>query len=274
MKPLAVAVLLLLGAPAAAQPASGTTPSGIYYEVSGTGTPVVLAHAFSVDRRMWESQIRALETSFRVVRYDLRGHGRSAAPSGLYSGHADLREVLDALQIDRAAIVGLSAGSEVAVNFALTYPGRIARLVLASPGLGGYRVPPLPWASAVFQAAATGDAQAAAKLWSETPIMALQGSGSARDTIRSLVMDNWRLWTYRRTELPLMPPAVNRLAEIKAPALVIVGAEDLPYIKDIGMTIANGVASGRLTEVAGARHFVNFDTPEEFNRDLLAFLRQ
>ena len=66
----------------------------------------------------------------------------------------------------------------------------------------------------------------------------------------------------------------HRLAEINAPVLVIVGEADLSYIKDIGMVIAKGVVNGRLTEIAGARHFVNVDNPDEFNRDLLAFLRQ
>ena len=223
---------------------------------------------------MWEPQIATFDRRFRVVRYDLRGHGRSSAPSGPYTGYGDLRDVLDTLGIQRATLVGLSAGSEVAINFALANLDRVARLVLASPGLGGYRLPPIPWADATFKAAADGDAQTAARLWAQTPIMALRKNETARDTVRSLVADNWRLWTYRRTEQPLMPPAMNRLSEIKVPVLVITGAEDLSYITDIAALIARSVANGRHVVVPGAGHIVNLDAPAEFGEAMSAFLSQ
>jgi pimeloyl-ACP methyl ester carboxylesterase len=196
-----------------AQSASGTTQSGLFYEVSGTGDPVVLIHAFGVDRRMWQPQIETFERQFRIVRYDLRGHGRSASPNGPYASYEDLREVLDALKIDRATLVGLSAGSEVALDFALVHPGRVGRLILASPGLSGYRIPPLPWTGPTFQAAANGDPERAASLWADTPIMALRRNVAQRNDLRALITDNWRLWTYRRVEQPMTPPAVNRLEE-------------------------------------------------------------
>jgi pimeloyl-ACP methyl ester carboxylesterase len=269
-----IAAFLLFAVPAFAQPASGTTASGLFYEASGAGEPIVLIHAFSVDRRMWEPQIAAFDGRFRVVRYDLRGHGRSAAPVGPYTGYGDLKDVLDALGIQRAVLVGLSAGSEVAINFALTNPDRVSRLVLASPGLGGYRLPPLPWADATFKAAAAGDAQAAARLWAQTPIMALRKNETARDTVRSLVEDNWRLWTFGRTEQPLMPPAITRLAGINSPVLVVTGSEDLSYITDIAALIAKSVANGRHMVIPGAGHIVNLDAPSEFSEAMSVFVGQ
>ena len=77
--------LCLVPAIAAAQVTSGTSSAGIFYEVSGAGEPVVLVHAFSVDRRMWAPQIASLEKRFRVVRYDQRGHGKSDGPSASYA---------------------------------------------------------------------------------------------------------------------------------------------------------------------------------------------
>jgi len=70
---------------AVAQATTGTSSAGIFYEVSGAGEPVVLIHAFSVDRRMWAPQIASLEKRFRVVRYDQRGHGKSDGPSASYA---------------------------------------------------------------------------------------------------------------------------------------------------------------------------------------------
>ena len=94
--------LFLVAAAPAAQIATGTSAGGLFYEVSGTGEAIVLIHAFSVDRRMWAPQIAALEGRFRVIRYDLRCHGKSEGPSAPYAPHEDLRSVLDALGISRA----------------------------------------------------------------------------------------------------------------------------------------------------------------------------
>jgi pimeloyl-ACP methyl ester carboxylesterase len=100
------------------QSARGTSPAGLSYEATGSGDAVVLIHAFSVDRRMWAPQLAPLEGRFRVVRYDLRGHGQSAPPSAPYTTYEDLRSVLDALGIGRATLIGLSAGAEIATDFA------------------------------------------------------------------------------------------------------------------------------------------------------------
>ena len=152
--------LCLVPGIAAAQVTTGTSSAGIFYEVSGAGEPVVLIHAFSVDRRMWAPQIALLEKRFRVVRYDQRGHGKSDGPSAPYAQHEDLRSVLDALGIDKATLIGLSAGATTATDFAIAYPNRVVRVVLASPGLSGY-VPsaPLTWTQPVFKAAGAGDAK-------------------------------------------------------------------------------------------------------------------
>jgi pimeloyl-ACP methyl ester carboxylesterase len=267
-------VLLLIPAAAGAQTTTGTTPTGLYYEVSGSGDPVVLVHAFSVDRRMWAPQIAALERRFRVIRYDLRGHGNSAAPSEPYSPHDDLRSVLDALGIGRATLVGLSAGSTLAIDFAIAYPDRVRKLVLASPGLNGHvPSPPLTWTQPVFQAAGRGDTEDAAKLWAATPIMAVYSDPAAAATVKALVMSNLRLWTFRTNPArPLTPPAITRLAEIRSPTLVVLGDKDLPHIKEIAGLLARGVGGARLVTIPGAGHIVNLDAADAFNKAVLAFL--
>jgi 3-oxoadipate enol-lactonase len=268
-----LATLLAIARVAGAQPASGTTPSGLFYETSGTGAPMVFVHAFSVDRRMWDAQVSTFEDGYRVIRYDLRGHGRSAAPESPYAGYEDLREVLDLLRIERATLVGLSAGSEVAINFALAYPARVERLVLASPGLGGYKVPPLPWATPVFEAARAGNPTVAAARWADTPIMTLRRDTSARERLRAMVADNARLWSYQRNERPLVPAAAGRLGEIRVPVLVLTGSADLPHILDIATAIASGVARSRHRSLEGAGHMLNLDDRAGFDEALRAFLK-
>ena len=267
-------LLVLVPAAGAAQIATGTSSAGLFYETSGAGEGDVLVHAFSLDRRMWAPQIAMLEGRFRVVRYDLRGHGKSEAPSAPYATHEDLRSVLDAVGVRRATLIGLSAGAEVATDFAIMYPDRVARVILASPGLSGYVPPtPLTWTQPVFQAAGAGDSERAAKLWADTPIMALRNDLTAASTVRDLVMSNVRLWSYRTNPVQrLTPPAINRLSEIKCPALVIIGEEDLPHIKDAARVLVGGISGAKLVTIPRAGHLVNLDAREAFNQAVESFI--
>ena len=269
----ALAATMCTALPAPAQ-TTGTTTSGLYYEVSGSGEPVVFIHAFSLDRRMWAPQMAAFENRYRVVRYDLRGHGRSVAPAEPYTGYGDLLALLDTLGIERATLVGLSAGAQLAIDFAIVHPDRVTRLVLAAPGLGGFRTPQLPWMAPVLEAAVGGDADGAARSWAETPLMALHTATDAQATVTSLVMDNARLWTSRRTEQLLSPPAAGRLAEIGAPTLVLIGDRDLPHIHEVVRLLADGITGATVDTIAGAGHLINLDTPQSFNEAVAAFLER
>jgi len=268
----AITLLLLTPWIAAAQPAIDRAPNGIAYEISGTGEPVVLIHAFSLDRHMWEPQVAALAGSYRVIRYDLRGHGDSAKGDQPYTGYGDLKDLLDSLGIARATLIGLSAGSELAINFAIAYPDRVTRLVLASPGLGGYRGASLPWMQPVIDAAVAGQAEQAARLWAKTPLMRLVTGHNAEPAVTEMVMRNAGLWTSKRTEQPLTPPAIERLATIRVPVLVVVGGDDQPHILDIARVIAAGVPNARVETLRGAAHLVNLDVPNAFNEVVSRFL--
>ena len=113
----------------------------------------------------------------------------------------------------------------------------------------------------------------AARLWAQTPIMALRSDLSAAGTVRELVMANLKLWTYRTNPArPLTPPAIGRLAEIKSPTLVILGGEDLPHIKEIAGLLVKGIGGARLVTIPGAGHMVNLDAREAFNAALGDFL--
>ena len=271
-------VLVLAAAPDQlfAQTETGETTAGVAYEASGAGPPVVLIHGFSLDRRMWNAQVDLLHNEFRVVRYDLRGHGRSAAPSDPYAAYEDLAAVMDSLGLPRATLVGLSAGAQVATDFALAFPDRVDGLVLTGPGLSGF-VPaePLTWAAPPFQAAAAGDPERAARLWLETPIMATHSGPRVAAKVAEIVSSNARLFSYRSNpDQGLEPPAIDRLSEISCPVLVLVGDRDMPHIRAIANLLATGIDGAQHMTVAGAGHLVNLDAPEPFNRVLLAFLQR
>ena len=102
--------------------------------------------------------------------------------------------------------------------------------------------------------------------------MALHTATAAAPTVTAMAIDNARIWGMKRVEEPLSPPAIDRLAEIKAPAVVIVGDKDLPHIRDVATLITNRVPNARLVTIPGAGHLVNLDTPDAFNKVLTGLL--
>ena len=113
-----------------------------FYEDSGAGSAVVLIHGHSTDLRLWDTQVGPLtDAGFRVVRYDVRGHGRSTVTERGYTWEnyaLDLRDLLDHLGIASASLVGLSMGGGIALAVAVMFPERVASLVLADSALPGF----------------------------------------------------------------------------------------------------------------------------------------
>ncbi|HEU4884342.1 MAG TPA: alpha/beta fold hydrolase [Longimicrobium sp.] len=104
----------------------------LFYDDRGAGPVIVLMHAGGRDHTMWDAQARTFTRGFRVIRFDLRGHGRSTARLGPFSLVDDLRRVLDHLQVEHARLVGVSMGSGVALDAAFQIPDRVDRIVLVS----------------------------------------------------------------------------------------------------------------------------------------------
>src|SRR5580698_7355265 len=131
---------------------------------------MILLHGFSFDLRSWDPQLPALSVQHRIVRYDLRGFGRSTDPSGPYRHLDDLRVLIETLDLPRPILVGLSLGANVALAYSIAHAAQVGGLVLASPGLPGHRwrIPRPPEAAAAF--AAEHGVAAARKFWLEQPI--------------------------------------------------------------------------------------------------------
>lgn len=252
---------------------SGVTSTGLYFEASGQGEPVVLLHGFSLDRRMWDAEVDRLEGAYRVVRYDLRGHGLSAEPLEPYAAYDDLLSLLDELAIERATLVGLSAGAQLAVDFALAYPERVERLVLAAPGLGGYQPQgSFEWMAPVMEALQAGDSEEATRRWAETPLMTLSDAEAAA-RVREIVLGNSDLWTYDPSlQKALEPPAVGRLAEISAPTLLLVGENDSADTRRVVDLLEAGIEGAQRIDFAGAPHLLNLAAPQRFGEAVVDFL--
>ncbi len=112
----------------------------LYYEIAGSGHPLVFIHGFTLDTRMWDDQFEVFAQHYRVLRYDARGFGKSTLPtSEPYSPAEDLRALMKYLGIEHAHIIGLSMGGLIAVDFAVTYPESTDTLIPVDAALSGYQ---------------------------------------------------------------------------------------------------------------------------------------
>lgn len=248
---------------------------GLHVEDVGQGPVVVLVHAFHMDLRQWDEQLPALR-AYRVVRYDVRGHGKSEPSVGDHAAYEDLAAVLRDLGIERAAaVVGHSMGGQIAVDFALAHPAMLDRLVVVSPAVSGFNAAPGPWLKPIIDAVRAGQPQRAGELFWDSPFMAgVNARGKAGEPYRQIVMDNARIWTLpRRADTPLQPPAINRLSELKARTLVIIGERDEEPLRGLAQRIAAEAPSARLVDMKGVGHMAPMERPAEFNRLLVEFLR-
>jgi 3-oxoadipate enol-lactonase len=241
----------------------------IFAEATGTGEPVLLLHAGVTDRRVWDALLAPLTAAgYRVIRYDMRGYGKSAPPTQPHSLVADALAVLDAAGVDAAHFVGLSQGAATSVDTALAQPARVLSLTLVAPGLSGFDWPALPGVERRMAAAEAGDAHALAveiaRLWAPLSFPAGQKSALplSDDKAAHLVLD--QVERFMRDELETEEPsAIPRLGEIGVPALVVLGDHDLEAIKRIGGLLAAGIPGARLVTLAGADHLLPLRVPEQ-----------
>ena len=249
----------------------------LYYEIHGSGDPVVLLEGGQLDRRLWDDQFEVFARSYRVVRMDVRGFGKSADVSGPYQSHEDLHGLLEALGIPRAHLVGLSLGGRIAIDFALTYPNMVSSLVLIGPGLSGF-----PWSDTKYEwrerinkAMVAHDTTAAVDAWLESDYMKPAATNSrTRDRVRALALANARVWLQPNAERPLSPPAYPRVGEIRTPTLVLIGSIDNADIHRIVNYLIAGIRGAQKVVFEGAGHLPNIELPDEFNHVVLGFLSQ
>jgi pimeloyl-ACP methyl ester carboxylesterase len=230
---------------------------------------------------MWDEQFEVLAQMHRVVRYDVRGFGKSDVPMRqAYTHHEDLKALLDYLGIARAHVLGLSLGGAIAVDFSLAYPDVTTSLIAVDvSGLGGFPWPEelSRWFRSIYSAARSGDLGLAKGRWLDTGWFtpARRNPGVAA-RLRQIVGDysGWH-FTNDNPVARLDPPANERLGEIKVPTLVIVGELDLSFHNlPIAARLAQGIPRAREVIIPGVGHMTNMEAPDAFNKIVLSFLAE
>ena len=250
----------------------------IHYERTGAGLPVVFLHAGVADSRMWEPQVALFAKTFDVIRLDGRGFGKSELPPRSWSPVADLLGLMDQLRLKPMHLIGCSMGAHLAIDFALEHGERISKVVLIGPGIGGAkfgeRYPELFAEVDAAEKANDMDAvnRAEMRLWLDGQ----RPEGYVKQPLRDLFLDmnggNFDSDLNSAPQEAVEPPAVERLHEITAPALVVVGDADLPPVLDAVELLMEKVPHARKAVIHDAAHLPNLEHPEEFNSLVLDFL--
>ena len=249
-----------------------------YYEIHGAeGKPwLTFSHSLACSTRMWDGQIAALKDRYRILAYDTRGHGQSAAPKGAYTleGLADdLKALLESLNIKKTHYVGLSMGGMIGQTFALKYPGVFESLVLAdttsrypaeaagawqdrikiaeTKGMEPLVQPTLErWFTAPFRKGHPEEVQKVAAQILKTPVAGYIGCCHAIPKIN----------------------LTDRLKELKVRALVVCGDQDPGTPPAMAREIAHSLPGAKLVLIPQAAHLANIEQPDAFNRALAEFL--
>lgn len=250
-------------------------------ESDGFGLPVVFLHAGVADRRMWAPQLEAVAAAgFHVIAYDRRGFGETTTPDEPFSHLADLEAVLEQLSVHAAIFVGASLGGALAIDFALEHPERTVGLVLVGTAISGEEGAELPEAAeALLDARAYAEerrqwssvARIDAHLWLDGP---LSDSGRVEGPARQLFidMDRTALEKPPLTGEEEPPPALDHVATITAPVLLVVGDLDFPHIVERHEELSELLENAFSVTLEDTAHLPSLERPDLFDPLLLEFL--
>jgi 3-oxoadipate enol-lactonase len=254
----------------------------LHYELTGSGPPVVLVHEAIADSRMWEPQWASFAGRYRLLRMDLAGFGRTPIETLPVTHARDVIALLDELGVSAAGVVGASLGGRVALELAVARPDLVRALVLVDAGLPG-----VDWSEAVRaygaaedEAVARGDLDAATdlnlRMWVDGP---RRSSADVDPAVRAAVAQMVRralelhapVWEQLVEDL-LVADVAERLDEVRAATLVVVGEEDVDDMQVIAQRLAAEIPEARLATIPGAAHVPSLEQPAAFDACVLAFL--
>lgn len=267
------------------QTKSGFVKNGnaqLYYETAGQGIPFIMIHAGVADSRQWNNEFEYFAQSYHVVRYDMRGYGKSEPVEGEFNPMDDLVALLDALEIhEPVVLMGCSMGGGLAMDFTLTHPSRVRALIMVGSAPSGLDldVPAPAKFAEVEKAFEAGDLDLVSEL--ETQIW-FDGMGRTPEQVdpemRKLLYDmNRQALAHEVKQLgKRLPnasvPAFDRLSDLKIPVLIILGTHDTSYILAAADYMVERIPSAQKVVIEDAAHLPNMDHPEEFRAHVKQFL--
>ncbi len=239
----------------------------LYYEVYGSGPVILLTHGYSATSAMWHGQVEALSRDYKLVLWDMRGHGMSDYPEdqSLYTEAAtvgDMAAILDKVGAERAIIGGLSLGGYMSLAFHLAFPARTRALLIIDTGPGFKNdAAREAWNATARETSAKLESEGLAYLQAMSP----ERKTSIHKSAKGLARAGRGMLTQRDARV------INSLPEIKVPAIVVVGANDAPFL-NASDYMAKKIPNAKQVVIADAGHASNIDQPKAFNEAVMNFL--
>src|SRR6201991_700631 len=239
----------------------------IYYEIHGSGPPLILTHGYSSTSAMWQGQIDALAKEHQLILWDMRGHGQSDYPGdpAAYSEAltvADIAALLDEVGAAKAIVGGLSLGGYMSLAFYRAYPARVSALLIIDTGPG--------FKKDDAREAWNKRAHETADRFDRDGLTALQAASRERSTAShrdasGLARAARGMLTQRDARV------IEHLPDIEVPTLVVVGADDAPFLAASDYMAAKIPGAAKVV-IPAAGHAVNIDQPQAFIAAVLPFL--
>lgn len=252
----------------------------LHYQSTGQGEPIIFVHEFAGDSRSWEAQVRHFSRQYQCVVFDARGYPPSDVPESV-NGYSqaqavrDIASVMDALEIERAHIVGLSMGGFATLHFGLTFPGRALSLCVAGVGYGAEpekRDQFRHEAEVVAASLMNGGMEAFAEKYAQGPTripFQRDDKHGFREFVEQLKTHsalgsaNTQLGVQR--ERPSLYELQDDLSKLTVPTLILNGDEDWPCLAP-GLMLKRVIPSAALCVLPNCGHTINLELPDQFNR--------
>ncbi len=239
----------------------------IYYETHGYGPALLLTHGFSATSQMWQPQIESLAANHTLILWDMRGHGRSGSPvdEALYSEAltvGDMAALLDHLGFETAIVGGLSLGGYMSLAFHLDHPERVKALLIIDTGPGFKKdAAREAWNRTAKERAGAIERDGAGALEGRSA----EQAGSEHADITGLARAARGMLTQHT------PRVIESLPQIAVPAVVLVGADDEPFLAATDYMAAKIPGAAKVV-IPDAGHASNIDQPGAFNEAMVGFL--
>ena len=260
----------------------------LYYEAAGSGPAILLIHAGVADCTMWDTQFSLFSHDYRLIRYDTRGFGKSHTKTSEFSNRQDIVDLFNHLGVEKACVIGISRGGQIAIDFTLEHPERVTALIAVAAGVSGYdyqagdtekatheielfnHMEEL-WEKNAFDELADLEVH----VWADGPSQpAGRAAPEIRDYLHKIIRANYTRQDGKATPQPLSPPAAGRLGEIRVPSLVLVGEYDAIATIEVADYLVEGITGARKVVFPATAHMVPLEQPAMFNEIVLDFLKE
>jgi pimeloyl-ACP methyl ester carboxylesterase len=249
----------------------------LYYEMNGHGDEtIVFIHDGLVHGKVWDNQFSTFSEKFSVIRYDRRGYGRSPKPEKTYSNIEDLHQLFTFLKIDKAILIGMSAGGGLSIDFTLKHPDKVSSLVVVGAVVSGFGYSDhfISRGGRLEIADYDNPEKLLQYIVMEDPYEIAPQNKEVREKLWKLMEIFPQNIDFSKNRLAIQPdrPALGILNEIQIPTLIVVGEFDIPDVFVHAGAIEAGISFAQKVIIRDAGHLVPLEQPELFNEKVLNFL--